>query len=103
MSARLRTMARGPMAVVVLGLVLLAVLAAQVVGGGGDAPTPEPIPLSDPLAMPGLGPDAGSGDPGMIGDPGLIGDPAATTTTTTTTTTTLPPVERRNPFLPPTG
>lgn len=93
MSARLRTMARGPMAVVVLGLVLLAVLAAQVVGGGGDAPTPEPIPLSDPLAMPGLGPDAGIGDPGMIGDPGGA----------TTTTTTLPPVERRNPFLPPAG
>lgn len=94
MSARLRTLARGPMAVVVLGLVLLAVLAPQVLGGGGDAPAPEPIPLSDPLAMPGLGPDAGGVDPGLIGDPGAA-------TTTTTTTTTLPPVERRNPFLPP--
>jgi hypothetical protein len=96
MSARLRTLARGPMAVVVLGLVLLAVLAPRFLAGGGDAPVSEPMPLTDPLAMPGLGADPAAPDPGMIGDP-------AATMPSTTTTTTLPPVERRNPFLPPTG
>lgn len=97
MSERLRALARGPMAVVVLGLVLLAVLAPRFLGGGGDAPSSEPLPLTDPLTdpstMPGLGLDPAGQVPGTAGDPG----------TTTTTTTTLPPVERRNPFLPPVG
>ncbi len=91
MSARLQAMARGPMAVVVLGLVLLAVLAPRFLGGGDDVPASEPIPLTDPLVMPGIEPV----------DPPV--DDAGATGTTTTTTSTLPPSERRNPFLPPDG
>lgn len=87
MSARLQSMARGPMAVVVLGLVLLAVLTPRLLGGGGGDPqTSDPIPLSDPMDMPDLD----------LAEP-AVGDSA----TTTSTTSTLPPVERRNPFLPP--
>jgi hypothetical protein len=90
--SRILSLGRRPLGLAVLGLLVAAVVASRVLGGG-DGAAPGGAPLDDPLALVDLEADPTllEADPSEPA-PDPAGDPAG-----------AEPVDRRNPFIPPPG